>query len=273
MKRLLELEWLKLKHYRPFWILMGLYALIITVICSSGMRVLEFFKNEGADFKGFNPTLLPLYDFPDIWQNLTYVASFFKIFPAFLVIISVANEFNYRILRQNIIDGLSKKEWILSKLLFIGALALASTLLVFMIGLVTGSIYAHPDAIGSMFQSLEFLAVYFLDVFVYLVFALLLILVIRRGAIVIVGLFMYTFMLEPFITFFLATYPTLSDGYRVFPPYFPIKAIHNLIHVPFPRYAFMEIQDFVSFKEVAIVLVWLGVFLWIIFWLLRRKDL
>lgn len=189
------------------------------------------------------------------------------------MVISIANEFNYRILRQNIIDGLSKKEWVLSKLLFIGALALGSTTLVFIIGLITGSIYAHPDAMESMFLSLGFLAAYFLDVFVYLVFALVLILIVRRGAIVIVGLFMYTFMLEPFVTFFLATYPTLSDVYRLFPPFFPIKAIHNLIHVPFPRYAFMEIQDYVSLKEVMIVLGWLGIFLWIIFRILNRKDL
>ena len=273
LKRLLVLEWLKLKHYRPFWVLMGLYAFITIVVCSSGMFVMEFLKNEGADFQGFNPTLLPLYDFPDIWQNLTYIASFYKIFPAFLVIVSVANEFNYRILRQNIIDGLSKKEWILSKLLFIGAIALASTLLVVFIGLIAGYIYGHPDSRGAIFQSTAFLGAYFLDVFTYLVFALLLILIIRRGAIVIVGLFMYTFMIEPFVTFFLATYPTLPDGYRIFAPFFPIKAIHNLIHFPFTRYAFMEIQDYVSFKEVAIVFVWLGILLWMIFWLLRRKDL
>ena len=109
--------------------------------------------------------------------------------------------------------------------------------------------------------------------FVYLVFALLLILVIRRGAIVIVGLFMYTFMLEPFVTLFIANFPHIPDGYRWTAAYFPIKAIHNLIHVPFPRYAFMEIQDYVSFKEVIIVLGWLGLFLWVIFWLLGRKDL
>lgn len=273
MKRLLQLEWLKLKHYRPFWILMGLYAIITIIVSSSGMFLMEFFKSQGADIQGFNPTLLPLYDYPDIWQNLTYVASFFKIFPAFLVIVSVANEFNYRILRQNIIDGLSKKEWLLSKLLFIGTIALGSTLLLLLIGLMTGHIYGHPDSRGAVFQSIEFLGAYFLDVFTYLVFALLLILIIRRGAIVIVGLFMYTFMIEPFITFFLATYPTLPDIYRIFPPFFPVKAIHNLIHIPFLRYGFMEIQDYISLKEIAIVLLWLGIFIWLIFWILRRKDL
>ena len=157
--------------------------------------------------------------------------------------------------------------------LFIGVIALGSTLLIFLIGTVTGLIYGHPDSRDAFFHSSSFLGAYFLDVFTYLVFALLLILVIRRGAVVIVGLFMYTFMLEPFVTFFLATYPTLSDGYRLFPPFFPIKAIHNLIHFPFPRYAFREIQDYVSFKELGIVLCWLGIFIWLIFWLLRRKDL
>jgi len=273
MIRLLQIEWLKLKHYRPFWILMSLYALITIVICSSGMEFMEFLKNEGADFKGFNPTLLPLYDFPDVWQNLTYVASFFKIFPAFLVIITVCNEFNHRIIRQNIIDGLSKTEWLLSKLLFIGAISIACTFLVFLIGLITGGIYAHPDSMPYMLSSTSFLGAYCLDVFIYLTFALLLTLIIRKPGIVIVGLFMYTFMIEPFTVHFLNYYPDLSDGTRAIAPFLPVRAIHNLVRIPFPRYMFWEIQDYVGLKDLIIALVWLSIFVGASYWILKRKDL
>ena len=273
MLRLLQIEWLKLKHYRPFWILMGLYVLITTVVCSGGMLLMQFFTNQGADFRGFNLTLLPLYDFPDIWQNLTYVASFFKIFPAFLVIITISNEFNYRIIRQNIIDGLSKKEWLLSKLLFLGAIAAACTLLVFVIGLITGTIYAHPDSMSSMFSSLVFLPAYFLDVFSYLVLALLLTLVIRKSGLVIVGLFMYTFMIEPFGVQFLQYYPDLPEICRTMAPFLPIRSIHNLIHLPFARFGFWEIQDYVSLKETLIALAWLFFYIGTSYWILKRKDL
>jgi len=257
---------------------MGLYALLTTVICSSGMFLMEFLKNQGADFRGFNPTLIPLYDFPDIWQNLTYVASFFKIFPAFLVIITVSNEFNYRIIRQNIIDGLSKKEWLLSKILFLQALALTATLLLFLIGLITGLIYAHPDSMPYLFSSLTFLFAYFLDVFIYLLLALLLTLLIRRAGLVIVGLFMYTFMIEPLVAQLLyypelVYYPKLPAWSKFIAPLLPIEAIHNLIHIPFPRYFFWEIQDYVSLKEAVIALVWMLFYIGASYWILMRKDL
>jgi len=273
MIRLLQIEWLKLRHYRPFWILMGLYTFITVVVCASGMLFLEYLKKEGADFRGINPTLLPIYDFPDIWQNLTYVASFFKIFPAFLVIITISNEFNYRILRQNIIDGLSKKEWLLSKILFLGTIALFCTSLVFLIGLLTGGIYAHPDSTPYIFSSTSFLLAYFFDVFIYLLLALLLTLIVRRAGLVIVGLFMYTFILEPFLSLFLENYPHLPDFYRPLAAFLPVEAIHRLIPIPFPRYALREIQDYVSFKEMAIVFVWMCFYIGVSYWILKRKDL
>ena len=273
MIRLLQIEWLKLKHYRPFWILMGLTALITIGVCSSGMLFMTFLKNKGADFNGFDPTMVPLYDFPDIWQNLTYVASFFKILPAFIVIISIANEFSHRILRQNIIDGLSKKEWLLSKLLFIGIIAISFTGIVGLIGIVTGLIYAHPDSLQFMFSGTSFLLAYSLDVFIYLIFAMLLTMIVRRGGLVIMGLFMYTFMIEPFIVQFLTYHSGVPDYAQTIAPFLPVKAIHSLVRIPFPRYLFWEIQDYVALKDLIVALCWGGFFIATSYWILRRKDL
>ena len=121
MKRLLQIEWLKLKHYRPFWVLTGLYTIIISVIVIGVHFFFDYLKRQGADINGFDPTMFPFYDFPDIWQNITYAATWFKLFLAFIVVISIANEVTHRTLRQNIIDGMSKKDWLVSKLLLIVA--------------------------------------------------------------------------------------------------------------------------------------------------------
>ena len=138
MSRLLTIEWLKLKHYKAFWILILMYAIGVSIICSSGMFLLEFLKSKGADFDGIDPTIIPLYDFPDVWQNITYIASFLKVILAFLIVISISNEITYRTLRQNVIDGLSKKEFLGSKLLLILAISIMSILLLFIIGISTG---------------------------------------------------------------------------------------------------------------------------------------
>jgi len=276
MKRLLQIEWLKLKHYRPFWVLTGLYALLVTLICSGVHFFLIFLKNQGADYRGIDPTIIPFYDFPDIWQNITYIATFFKIFLAFIIIITTYNEVINKTLRQNIIDGMGKKGWIQSKLLLIGGLSLAATLLLFLIGLITGLILSHPHGYPHILASTSFLLAYFLEVFTFLTFALFLILLIRRSGLVIVGLMMYTFAFEPFIGVLLMFPPSEFN----FPAYtydlaqlMPIRALNNLIHVPYQKYALQEIQDFVSLKEVFIVCCWLAFYIGMSYLILKKRDL
>ena len=68
MIRLFEIEWLKLKNYKVFWILIAMYFLGLIIVLSSGMFLMQFMKNQGAEFQGIDPTIIPLYDFPDVWQ-------------------------------------------------------------------------------------------------------------------------------------------------------------------------------------------------------------
>ena len=273
MIRLLEIEWLKLKNYKIFWILIAMYFLGLILVLSSGMFLMQFLKYKGADFQGIDPTILPLYDFPDVWQNMTYIATFFKIIPAFIVIISVTNEINYRTMRQNVIDGLSKWEFLLSKLYLVLALAIAATLFIFLEGLTTGLFYSkvtHPNVI---FSELEFLAAYFLEVFTFLSFALLLSILLKKAGFVIVLIFMYTMIFEPFLTINMLHNPLIKDYTSWLAPYFPIRALNNLIHVPFQRYVFMEINDFIAWKDILIVVAWLGIYHLSIYKLLDKRDI
>jgi ABC-2 type transport system permease protein len=273
MMRLVEIEWLKLKHYRIFWILLAMYFLGVGIVCSSGMFLMEYLKNQGAEFEGIDPTLLPLYDFPDIWQNVTYIATFFKVFLAFIVVISVTNEISYRTLRQNVIDGLSKREFLLSKIALILLIAAAATLFLFLQGLVTGLIYSHVVEPRFIFSKMVFLPAYFLEVVTYLSFAFLLALLLRRSGFVIVLLFMYTLIFEPFLTLNLEHNDLLPDYLRPLAQFFPVRSLNNLIKVPFQRYVFMEVQDYIAPAAAAIVMVWLIVYNLLIIGLLRIRDI
>ncbi|MFT4668188.1 MAG: ABC-2 type transport system permease protein [Polaribacter sp.] len=273
MIRLIQIEWYKLKHYRPFWFLIGMYGLLATVLCSSLMFFMEFIKSKGADFKGFSPTMLPLYDFPDIWQNLSFIASNLKVILAFIVVMSIFNEINSRIVRQNIIDGLSKKEWLGSKLFFIAAIAFCASLLLFLNGLLLGFIYGHPDAYGAVFQRTEFILAYFLDVFTYLTFAMMLTLLIRKGGLVIVGLLMYTLLFEPFVTLILYAGPEEIPEYlKALPDFFPVQSLRNLIEFPFKRYLFFHTVDYVPLRSFLIVLGWLTFNIGTSYLLLTKRD-
>ncbi len=273
MIRLLEIEWLKLKNYKIFWILIGMYFLGLILVLSSGMFLMQFLKYKGADFNGIDPTILPLYDFPDVWQNMTYIATFFKIIIAFIVAISVTNEISYRTMRQNVIDGLSKWEFLKSKIYLILVLSGAATLFIFLEGLITGLIYSHVINLSYIFSELDFLAAYFLEVFTFLSFTLLLSILLKKAGFVIVLVFMYTLIFEPFLTINMLHNPWIKDYVSWLAPYLPIRALNNLIHVPFQRYVFMEIQDFIAWKDILIVIVWLGIYHLSIYKLLDKRDI
>lgn len=274
MWRAFKLEWLKLKHYRFFWILLGMYLLALFIICTFGVFFLEWLKRQGADFDGIDPTLLPIYDFPDIWQNTTYLASFVKVLLAFIVIISVTNDISYITMRQNIIDGISKKEFLLSKLSLILFLAAFSTLFLFVFGLINGSIYSHVWGIKYVFDELEFLLAYFYDIVVFCSFAFILSLLIRKAGFAIVLLFLYSLMFEPIFTLIMTESDWTRDTHwATFAEFFPIKAMNGLIPVPYPKYIFREITDNIPLKALAISTGWLVIFQWSIYQYLVKRDL
>ncbi len=272
MIRLLNIEWLKLRRYKAFNILMILYYVVFIAVCSSGMAILEFLKNKGAEFKGFSPTMIPIYDFPDIWQNLSYIATLLNVFPAFMIIISVTNEIQFKTLRQNIIDGFDRMDFFLSKFSFIFVISLINTLVLFLNGLVLGLIYSYDKSFEAIFVNSQFLLGFLLNNLTYFVFAFLLALLIKRTGIVIVLLGIYSYFAEPIATLILANVPSFPHFFKEIVAFFPIKAINNLIPNPFGRYVFMEITDYVPFKAIAIVISQLGVYLTFIWLLLKKRD-
>jgi len=58
---------------------------------------------------------LGVFNFPIIWHITTFFSALFKFFFAIVVVSMIGNEYSNKTLKQNLIDGLNKKEFILSK--------------------------------------------------------------------------------------------------------------------------------------------------------------
>ncbi|MEO1253554.1 MAG: ABC transporter permease [Bacteroidota bacterium] len=277
MIRAFTLEWLKIRHYRVFWILFGLYLIAQLIITNGGIFFLRWLKNQGADIDGIDPTILPIYDFPDIWQNSVWLASFVKILISFIIIVSVNNELSYNTLRQNIIDGVSKREFLLSKLSIIVFIAGICTLVLFVSGLVAGMTYSHVTDIKYIFDELEYLVAYFLQLVVFCLFAFSLAMVIKKAGFAIVLLFLYTIVFEPILTAMLEFAPFTKDYTTGIVKFFPIYSIEKLCgkayESPFARYLFQEIKDDIFWYEWLIAIGWGFLFLLFINWILNKKDL
>ncbi len=274
MYKALTLEWLKLKNYRVFWVLLGLYLFSLLAISSGGGFFLEWLKSKGLDFNGIDPTIIPIYDFPDVWHNITFLGTYVKILVAFIVVISITNDLSFNTMRQNIIDGISKKEFIASKILLILALGLISAIFLFICGLGIGTIYSHVMEPKFIFRDLEFFFLYYLDMVKYCCFALMMAILIRKTGFVIVFLMMYSLIIEP-IAGSILKYSPLQDKTAWIEPLLPSSYYNmttGLIEVPFPRYFLQEVQSGILWQPTLIAFAWMAIFIGVIVWKLNRKD-
>lgn len=264
---LLKIDLKKMKNYRTFWVICGLYFVTLAFTTASGM---EFLKWLASFIEGFGEELninrIPLYHFPDVWQNLIWISGLFKLVLAVMVIISITNEYQYRTVRQNIIDGLSRWEFLFSKILTNVLLSLMSVAMIFVIGLATGFIYTPTIEWSYVFSDMEFFPAYFLEIFAFLSYALMLGVMIQRSGLTIV-LLMLSHMIEAIIKANIDNFAEWSLAY------FPMQSISNLVSLPFARYALQEIQDYVAWESVAIALVWIFLFNYFSYLRLKKADI
>ncbi len=270
MIRLLKIELHKIRSNRSFKVLATLYIIGLLVTGMGVMPFLQWMKRKFAEFDAdeIDPTILPFYEFPDIWQNLTSVVIYFKILLALSLIYSITNEYTYRTIRQNVIDGLSKHEFIWSKIIMAGFLSLASAVALFVIGLITGLIYSYDVSIGAIFEDTQFLFAFFLQLFAFLLFTQFLATLIRKPIMTMGLMFLWVVIIENGV-FIWAQVKHQEWAVNLL----PVKSINALIHSPFPKYAFMEIQDYVALPELGLVLLYGALFYFATVRLVTKRDL
>ncbi len=106
----LRVEWLKLKYYRTFWILL---AIIVVCIPAFNYVVYDITDNSFPKINGKSLLGNP-FSFPYVWRTVPYLAGILMFMPAILIITLFTNEYSFRTHRQNIIDGWSRSRFIIS---------------------------------------------------------------------------------------------------------------------------------------------------------------
>lgn len=268
MSRLLRIEFLKLKSYWPFWILAGLYVFITVGGGLVSQLVIDGLSTGGSNAQGMMLSQMPIFDFKDLWQNLTWTGRVFLPVLAFLVVISTYNEINFNTLKQNIIDGMSRKEWLISKVLLLIILAVIASVLQLITGFIIGFKNAPSVEWDYAVQNIVFVPAFMLQVITFLSLALLLTVLLKRSILSFGVLLIFYFPGEVIIRWI------LPDTMEPLFNFFPIKGLLNLIHFPFDKYIGAEgVQDFVSFKEVVIAIAQTISYWLLSFWIIRRRDL
>lgn len=277
MKRLFLIEFDKLRANRSSRILIGAYFILL-----SSIALIAAIKFDIGPIK-FHLAEQGIFNFPYIWHFNAFIGAWFKIFLAVVIVSMTANEYSNKTIKQNLIDGLSKREFLHSKWIMIFAFASISTLFIFVVSLILGLMYSNYTELSIIFSDLEYLLAYFLKLVAFFALCLFLGTAIKRSAFAL-G-FLGVWQMFEGICYGLIKWksPTWLDAEQLF-KLFPLNAMSNLIHEPFSRLSAVrnlaeqvEVDVLrntsVQFWDIIIVIVWSFIFYLLTYTLLKQRDL
>jgi len=267
MIRLIKIDFRKYFYSRSFWILTSLYLLLIVLVFAGS----QGFMNKITENAGKNsPISIPsfsLYSFPYVWHNLAFLAGFFKIFPALIVVIFVTNEFSYKTIRQNVMSGMSRNEFLLSKVLFVFIFSLISTVVLFFSALILGWTHTNPITASLVYDKMVFVPAYFLELFTFSMLAMMIAFLVKKQGLSIGMLALYYYVIEPLVAY------KLPDEIS---QYLPVKAMGHLIDIPnssLMKLFGVNFRDYVSAQDVLLCLFYSFVFIGVVYFFLKHSDI
>lgn len=277
MKRLLHIEFIKLWNNRSSKILIISYFVLLTSIA-----LIAAIKFDIGPVK-FHLAEQGIFNFPYIWHFNTFVTAFFKLFLAIVIVSMMANEYSNKTIKQNLIDGLSKKEFIMSKFLTVVSFAFISTVFVFVVSMILGLIYSDYDEFSIIFSDMEFLLAFFIKLVGFFSFCLFLGILVKRSAFAL-GFLVLWQVFEGFVRGMIRWKLFDGDTTDAVMAFFPLNSMFNLIKEPFSRLSAVQtVADQIGEEiplnyqvygyEMLIVLGWTAIFIYLSYALLKKRDL
>ncbi len=183
----LSIEWLKVRRYRTFWIILGLFV----VLALLGNYV---FNSVILQDDKMGKLLLGSNDFGSVWYNTAYMVSHFVIFLSLLIVLLTGNEFQYRTHRQNIIDGWKREQFLHAKWSVAVTMALGVAAFTAVLGVAIGAMVgADFGGIGNGVINLLWIFLLSLN---YIGAGLMVALLIRRSGLALIVLLAYYLIVD-----------------------------------------------------------------------------
>jgi len=278
MLRLLEIEYNKLRYSRSARILIITYFILITFIAL--IASIEF--NIGQI--QFRVADQGIFNFPYIWHFNSYIAALLKIFLAIVIVSMMSNEYSNRTIKQNLIDGLSKKEFILSKFLTVLVFSGISTIFLFLVTIILGYSFSDFTEFSIVVSDLEYLLAYFVKLTGFFAFCMFLGILIKRSAFAL-G-FLVVWAIFEGIVYAVLNFKVFkgTDIATNIMQFFPLESMSNLVVEPFSRLNAVQTaanqiggeldKDYgIHWYQLLIVIAWVFIFVYLSLFLLKKRDL
>jgi len=269
MLRLIKLEWSKFKKNTTL-------TLLFIFFCVFFPATLFFGSILPTGLPNFLPSKDSFFSFPGIWEYLGYAGNWIVFFfLGVIVIYTFTIEVSNKTLRQSIINGLTRQEVFISKLLNVVLLSAFATLYYTLLSFIIGLINTEDFSLGIAFSNEMAIPRFFLMSFSYMTFALFLAFVFRKAGIAVFFYISYVIIIEPLIRM-VAKEKIYSGAYI---NYFPMNATEDLMPLlgakttnSFPTN--MDFAFLLTFKEAAIfTIIYTLIFLFISYSLFIKKDI
>jgi ABC-2 type transport system permease protein len=226
MNNLLRTEWLKIRKYRAFWWMTGIVALSYPGINYIFYQIYsELVEQGGQKGKMIASLIGNPFTFPEVWHTVAYASSIFIFIPAIVVIMFITNEYTYKTHRQNIIDGWSRNEFMMSKMVDVLIISVLITVLYAIVSLIIGYVN-FSDGSDSPLDGAKYIWLFFLQTFSQLSLAFL-IAFLTRKAFIALGIFLFYKIILEKILVGLASWKADDIG-----RFLPFEISNRIIPVP-----------------------------------------
>ncbi|MEZ5049774.1 MAG: ABC transporter permease subunit [Saprospiraceae bacterium] len=272
MKSIIYFLSLEAKKYKKNNLVIILLTGFVLLFCSLIFLGKKVFQGAPPPF----PSYKIFYEFPTVWDYQGVIGNWLvSFFIGFLVIYSITSEIDFKTMRQSIINGFTRQDYFMSKLIFIIALSLIATIIYTFSTLIIGMFNTeYPDFYLAMDNNHAILR-FFVMCMGYSSFAMLVAFLVRRGFLSLLIYIVVMMFLES-----LLRYPLLlKTEMRAF-QFMPLNSIEDLMPNPFYKLGDFFFKEtfgesyFLSVNE-ALISSSLYTFLFIyLSWLLvKKRDL
>jgi len=268
MFRLIKLEWTKFRKNTVIQLLILFFFLFFPACLYFGTLIPEL--------PSFLPSKESFFQFPDIWDYLGYAGNWIAFFfigvaSVYLLTIEVSN----KTMRQSIINGLTRNEFFLSKLLSIIIISAIASAFYAVLGLIIGLIHTEGFDLVAAFDNDWAIARFFLMCLSYTSFALMLAYIFRKSGLAVFFYISYVIIIEPLLRYFIIERVEEASFTR----YFPMNACEDLMPLPVMRYA-NAIPDNIDFaflleykEAVTATIIYLALFISLSYFLFKKRDI
>jgi ABC-type transport system involved in multi-copper enzyme maturation permease subunit len=195
MGRLFSIETSKLLGYRAFWIIPGLYAVLMFML-------LRFFTRlDIIQINGERVPIESILQMDKIWYYLTWFAGFFHYLFIALIILLVSNEVRNGFWRLAVTSGLRRIDLLNGKWIVMAVLSLFSTVVVLAVGMLAASF--APIAVPATSVPLHLMLLFLLQAFCYMQFGLAAGVWLERTGLGILLVLLYAMAGEPLLGYYL----------------------------------------------------------------------